>query len=1051
MKSTPLPLKSLLLCIGLLLTAGGLLGQYNITYPPDYDGNNDGDPWGWEPALECDASCDHYGSNPNQWNTLDNGHPSPDDYNSCFGTGTPSSSCSGFATGYSDTRHDYCDGSYLIIRTWHTWCGGQLFEHDQKIKVQDTKAPWLDCPDDIYTSVGYGCDNEIHLPKPAVEDACSWTFSYKLWFGGQTVVRNGEYYAINVQEGTHLVKWTVKDDCGNSADCSYFIHASKGGGGGTPTAVCVRYVNVWIIGESSHVYAESFDDGSNSDCGPVYLKVRRDDKGGPFDDFVKFDCADHEKHISVNLRVYSVDPGPGPVDPKREEPGGDLYGNYNDCWSDAYVKIKDMRRFQCPPDEWIGCNEDFNYSEWASGDDIIKGNSGCLPDNYDVTVEVVEPEDCGTYGRHYKRIFTVRDENGYVIFTCTQRIFIKDDNPFTICDTECRDAPVKPEPWVCYKGGHTLTDGVEWPCDIMLDDCGYGLSPEELKQHPDPRVRRNAEPEFFDAQCAMLAYTYDDQILNKGKDGCQKIIRTWTVADWCQFEIIRRGGGGEFIGLWRYIQIIKVKDAYDPTISCQDTIDVTKEELRNVVINGDFEMGNTMFETEYSYGRRTAQYMVAPDAKKMHPYYLSGQDHTSGDGNFLIVNGDTSQLMVWCQKIQVTPFTQYDFSAWVNNIAAPDSSNTNEPMVVFTANGQELVRSDYIPQNPDAWIELTALWQSQTFEEVQLCAYAETMDERGNNFGIDDIRMIAQSKCKINPQNGCEVWANIEIPEAEDNCTENLSLSWAIDLQYEEKFKADLSGTGDPSGYYPQGWHKIRWSVEDDCRNKSYCYSVFYVRECKEPTPYCYNGLSTVVMPSTGTLTLDADVFDLGSYDNCTAQEDLEILIRRTDSGDPFRPTISLGCDDIPNGVRDTILVDVLVRDQAGNEDYCQTYLIFQDTPDEDLPEGICPDAEDLTNDQISLRSSRAQPITAWELYQNNPNPFIDQTTILVELPTAQAIDFVLYDLSGKVILNKKINAPTPQLQILLTDDDFNGKSGVFYYEVRSAQGTLSKKMLKLK
>jgi hypothetical protein len=54
----------------------------------------------------------------------------------------------------------------------------------------------------------------------------------------------------------------------------------------------------------------------------------------------------------------------------------------------------------------------------------------------------------------------------------------------------------------------------------------------------------------------------------------------------------------------------------------------------------------------------------------------------------------------------------------------------------------------------------------------------------------------------------------------------------------------------DASGTYPVGVHKIKWFVEDGCGNIAVCETLFEVKDCKAPTPYCRFGVITVVMPS---------------------------------------------------------------------------------------------------------------------------------------------------------------------------------------------------------
>jgi hypothetical protein len=46
-------------------------------------------------------------------------------------------------------------------------------------------------------------------------------------------------------------------------------------------------------------------------------------------------------------------------------------------------------------------------------------------------------------------------------------------------------------------------------------------------------------------------------------------------------------------------------------------------------------------------------------------------------------------------------------------------------------------------------------------------------------------------------------------------------------------------------------------------------------KTAKKPTPYCYDGIATVVMPSSGEVTVWASDLNAGSYDNCTKKANL--------------------------------------------------------------------------------------------------------------------------------------------------------------------------------
>ena len=108
---------------------------------------------------------------------------------------------------------------------------------------------------------------------------------------------------------------------------------------------------------------------------------------------------------------------------------------------------------------------------------------------------------------------------------------------FYICDTE---------PWTAPTGGcqsgHTLSDNIEWPADITVDDCFYGLGDLAALSYISPN---DVEPRFFPDTCDNVAMNYADQVFLISGD-TSKVIRDWTVINWLTF------------GIWSYQQIITV-------------------------------------------------------------------------------------------------------------------------------------------------------------------------------------------------------------------------------------------------------------------------------------------------------------------------------------------------------------------------------------------------------------------------------------------------------------------------------------------------------------
>ncbi|MEL6638996.1 MAG: T9SS type A sorting domain-containing protein, partial [Bacteroidota bacterium] len=80
-------------------------------------------------------------------------------------------------------------------------------------------------------------------------------------------------------------------------------------------------------------------------------------------------------------------------------------------------------------------------------------------------------------------------------------------------------------------------------------------------------------------------------------------------------------------------------------------------------------------------------------------------------------------------------------------------------------------------------------------------------------------------------------------------------------------------------------------------------------------------------------------------------------------------------------------------------------------------------------------------------LYQNQPNPFVEETIIGFELPEAGEATVSIYDVSGKVLKVIRGSYAKGYNQLGLSRSDLS-TTGVLYYELRVGDQTLTKKMI---
>jgi len=198
--------------------------------------------------------------------------------------------------------------------------------------------------------------------------------------------------------------------------------------------------------------------------------------------------------------------------------------------------------------------------------------------------------------------------------------------------------------------------------------------------------------------------------------------------------------------------------------------------------------------------------------------------------------------------------------------------------------------------------------------------------------------------------------ALVRIPfSGTDNCTASSELAYRVEVDLNAsaavftnrtyvKSAIDLSTQSNPTEfvYSPAvaGRHVVHVIVKDNCGNEDTASYRFELKDCKKPTPYCYNGIATVIMPSTGKITVWAKDLDAGSFDNCTLTANLKFSF----SANSSETSKEFSCADIPDGKSKTIPVEIWVTDEANNQDHCTTYILLQDNSG-----NACPDVAGLS------------------------------------------------------------------------------------------------------
>lgn len=164
----------------------------------------------------------------------------------------------------------------------------------------------------------------------------------------------------------------------------------------------------------------------------------------------------------------------------------------------------------------------------------------------------------------------------------------------------------------------------------------------------------------------------------------------------------------------------------------------------NLVINGDFSSGDVGFTTDYILNPAPSigagelvegEYNVGTNPQPMHVNWQACGDHTTGNGNMLIVNGaQVANQQVWCQTISILPNTEYAFSAWVTSV------DPNGPAEIqFLINGFDIGGGNLAISNTCEWVNYFEFWDSGANTTATICIEDVNTAEPGNDFALDDI------------------------------------------------------------------------------------------------------------------------------------------------------------------------------------------------------------------------------------------------------------------------------------------------------------------------
>ncbi len=868
-------------------------------------------------------------------------------------------------TNYSDLILPTCGNSYKIKRTWEIadWCAGTDTSCIQWIEVMDTVAPRLEQElGGIISPISpHDCNGQITLRRPSIIDDCGLKIrrqsrtddlSTKVTF----VVRNpdgsipnsleklygellpGLQIGFKLSPGTYRIHYLLQDPCGFSREYIQQVDVMDDIG---PTPVCDRITTTTPDPEGcwSRIAAEDLDDGSfDNCCDSLHFAVAK--------------MTDIDYWTNYWVEAYKV-----------------FYGeNYY---------LSNQAGIESEIEHWIECylfNDYVELTDCGSEMVVLRVYEACGMPQYD------PHQFAGS--KHNWYCFQVYDD-----FACYLRLHYDEVTPIDIPRMDLLkaslakgvDGPVygsEPNPLDCeYVLASDLDQWVkiqaDYPEIVNLSNSRMTFPHhwsqcmvEVLKEDKVAPVVTTAGDVtvYCDGVPLSIANSFvypgscDNPVSYPWPGGTNGYYGGPSVGQYAACDSLPWGIQGRYVvdGYnWRpvYCRAWLLMDVYDspggrpkfefgtPFIkdNCTPLDSLQQRELDSGSLNecgvgtmhrvwtvtdrcGNVGTGGqritTLPRSDFEVIFPTDIEILCNEVMDLSPEGMGGLPIVSDDECELVgINYHDERLNIvedGCYKI-LRIWTLVDWCIYEGEQLDRNPDYIMNDSLRAGTNRPCVIRS--LKDNGDGYMKYIQVIKVQDQEEPEFTGRTDTVF------------------CSYNEN--CEpLEISLNLGEGRDNCSRDIRYSYTV---YDNMENEVASGTGNElTGVFDLGIYTVAIRIGDGCGNAVTDTVQFAVNDCKAPGVYCTGEIITVIMDTVGSVEVDASIFDLGTLDNCTPQEDLYI------GYDDFTTSKVFTCADIPNGISQLIPLTVIFMDEGGNIGSCNVTLNLQD--------GVGPPCTDAPN-----------------------------------------------------------------------------------------------------
>ena len=617
--------------------------------------------------------------------------------------------------GFEDQIVPQCGSSYKILRKWTVldWClpkgegyNNPLFGY-QVIQVVDELGPTMICIEEVksYDSDGVSCGlSRLKVEMPEIGSGCgsgnfTYDFAYRPVIDGEdpydnvtkaeAVEENGEFWIYNMPGGRSWITCTAYDECGNEASCYYEVIIDDYN---APIPVCEENNSVTLSSDGkAKVFAASFDNGSFDACSDVELSVKRlslsectDSTEVDFAEYVEFCCLDVSSDHQVMLQVE------------------DSSGNKNTCTVNVSIVENVAPRFRShPPHQTVYCYE--NLEEKDMGKPTIAED--CAVYSIDYT-DQYSSNQCKV-GSMVRR-WSLRNNQNVILDSYDQHIQILIETPFEM------------HPYL-------------WPEDYISDsDCSLDAV--------DPEITGSPNIDSLSVGCSLLVANHSDEEFLSEENACSKILRKWTVIDWCQYD---ESKPESTIGIWSYTQKLEfhntvppqfenncmIKQINGPTGDCSVSVEFTANvsddctPLNELMVDYIIEFENG--DTTHGQGIRFASNSV-PFGTHAIKWVVKDQCGNSATCRDTFIIEDNVPPIAVCrgELTTVISASSNDVEIWANDLdlSSVDNCLDNElTFLIKKANTQDTLSSMVSFDCEEIGLQEVEVWVFDNSDNADFC------------------------------------------------------------------------------------------------------------------------------------------------------------------------------------------------------------------------------------------------------------------------------------------------------------------------------------------